>query len=417
MTPVYTPRADLSKRRWEEARERLAIKKHTVPGEISNDQVAEEIAFEEKLKDNRAQARQLVRARRADRERGPYYVGSRHSFFRDLARDQIARQTLLADDGAAVERGDPLPSEHGGTLEDARARLATVSEQRDVTSGDPGAAAFTPAHGPSFVGEEFATALRARGVMPNILRVRPLPDGGKTVDVPRFQVGATASVQATEGPAVSETDIDGETYSALKVPISGQSDISIQGYEFAGPEFDAALAADLGAAVAAALESQIINGSGSSGQMTGLLNLTGRTAVSRAQASPTAATNYSGVGDLVSQTATAYGAPLDTLLLHPRRRAFIDSELGHAPNWLGLQVAVVNSIPTTINTNQDAPIVIPSQEIILYLGQPRFRVLGEVLSGTLQVRAQAVLTAALVAGRKPAAVGVSTGTEWAPPSF
>jgi HK97 family phage major capsid protein len=348
-----------------------------------------------------------------------YGDGSPFSYFRDLVRDQLASRTVVTSDGAAVTRGDPLPAdERQGSLEDARARLAT--ELRDVTSGDPGTAAFTPAHGPSYIGEEFATALRARGVMPSLIRVRPLPDEGKTVDVPRVQSGVSAGVQATEGvTAVSETDMDAELVSAAKVPISGQNDLSIQGYEFAGPEFDVALAAELGAAVAAALDSQIITGTGSSGQMRGLLNIVGLTSVAKTNATPTATTNYAAVGDLVNQTSVAYGGPLDTLLFHPRRRAFIESKLAFNPGWLGLTPAVVNSIPANLGggTNEDRVIAIPGSEIILYAGQPRFQVRDEVLSGTLQVRIQSVLIAALVAGRKPAAIGVLSGTELATATF
>jgi hypothetical protein len=274
-----------------------------------------------------------------------------------------------------------------------------------------------PADAPNFVAEEFALSMRARGVMPSLNTVRPLPERGSKVDAPIFQTGPSAATQQ-DGGTVSETDFDGATATAPKVTITGQSDISLQGWAFADG-LDAALAAELGSAVATQLDSQIVSGIGSAGQMRGLTQVVGITSVAKTNGAPTGTTNYKAISDLVNQTAVAYGTMPDTLLLHPRRFAFITGQLAFAPNWFGLRPAVVNSIPTALGsgTNEDRVIAIPSNEIILHAGQPRIRVLAEVLAGTLQVRVQPILFAALLSGRKPAAIGVLSGTEVAAPTF
>jgi len=50
------------------------------------------------------------------------------------------------------------------------------------------------------------------------------------------------------------------------------------------------------------------------------------------------------------------------------------------------------------------------------MGEPRFRVLPDVLSGTLEVRFQACSYTAL-AHRKPVGIGITTGTGFTTPSF
>jgi HK97 family phage major capsid protein len=373
-----------------------------------------EVELEPTVRLEQARKRLAIENSERVRERPVYGDGSSRSWFHDFARTQIANQSgLFGNEG---EAGDILPPALDGGLAEARTRVA---EYRDVTSADPGVASFLPTNAPNFIAEEFATALRDRSVLQDVITIRPLPERGSKVDVPRFATGAAAGVQASEAAAPTQTDIDLDTVSASKVTITGRQTLSLQAFSFADESFDRALAADLGAAVGAVLDQQILNGSGSSGQMRGLLNVSGVTSVTKTNASPTATTNYAAIGDLVKQTSDAYGGMVDTLLLAPRRFAWITSKLAFTPDWLRLQPAVAGAMPENLGggTNEDRVIAIPRREIILHVGQPRFQVYAEVLSGNLQVRVQALLFAALVAGRKPAAIGVLSGTEVAAPTF
>jgi hypothetical protein len=104
----------------------------------------------------------------------------------------------------------------------------------------------------------------------------------------------------------------------------------------------------------------------------------------------------------------------DTLVLTPGRFAWITSKLGHAPNWMDLNVRPVQAIPTNLGagTNEDRVIAFPASEVVLFLGTPSIQVFPEVGSATGTVRVQAVQYASLVAGRRPAALGVASGTEF-----
>jgi hypothetical protein len=213
---------------------------------------------------------------------------------------------------------------------------------------------------------------------------------------PLLEVGTDASVDFAERVAVAQPrpqagPVDAPFVHREHGCAVGWA-VSMQAFEFADASFDQALAAELGAAIGAVLDQQILNGSGSSGQMRGLLNVSGITSVAKTNASPTAATNYAAISDLVKQTSDAYGGIVDSLLMAPRRFAFIESKLGHAPSWLRLRPAVAGAMPENLggSSNEDRVIAIPAREIILHVNQPRFQVFAEVLGATLQIRVQAL---------------------------
>jgi hypothetical protein len=84
----------------------------------------------------------------------------------------------------------------------------------------------------------------------------------------------------------------------------------------------------------------------------------------------------------------------------------------------GIPVLVDASVPTTLSTNQDAIIVTRAEDLFLFEDNaPRVRVMEEVLSGTLQVRAQVYGYFGFTAARYAAASAKITGTGLAAPSF
>lgn len=64
-------------------------------------------------------------------------------------------------------------------------------------------------------------------------------------------------------------------------------DFSIQALEWADPQADISIAADLGKAIGAAIDAQLVAGSNASGQMLGFANVTGIKTVAWTDASPT----------------------------------------------------------------------------------------------------------------------------------
>jgi len=163
----------------------------------------------------------------------------------------------------------------------------------------------------------------------------------------------------------------------------------------------------------------LISGSGASGQLLGLRIVTGVTAVTATNASPSAATNYSAIGNLIQTVSNASGERPDLLVLAPRRAEWIRAKLGFAPDWYGLQVIESPSMPTNLGagTNQDPVIVLNKSEVILYEKPATFAAYEQVGSSTQTVRISAWGYAALQAARQPTSIGVSTGTEWTGPTF
>jgi hypothetical protein len=213
-------------KRWERARETIAGHRGVLPSQVTNDQIAKYLANQERFERHRLEREERER----QGEKPIYGPGGEHSFFRDLVADAMARKS--AREIADATFGDPRyeaipgvlsPIANAGDLVDVRKRLATVGvadadvgvELGDVSSGDPGAVSFL---GPGFLGDRFNTAARAEASLTAALGLEPLPQGVKEINIPRFETGASAAVQATEGSEVSEANVDGGTQASKIQP-------------------------------------------------------------------------------------------------------------------------------------------------------------------------------------------------------
>ena len=94
-------------------------------------------------------------------------------------------------------------------------------------------------------------------------RFLPLPDQGMSLILPRGTTGVSAAIQATENSSVSSTD---EVWANVTLPvatIAGQQIVSRQSLERGTPGLDQLIYMDLAGAYAAALDTQLLTGSGS----------------------------------------------------------------------------------------------------------------------------------------------------------
>jgi hypothetical protein len=233
--------------------------------------------------------------------------------------------------------------------------------------------------------------------------------------------GAVATV--AENAAVQETDPTSALAESPVASIAGQIDMSRQLLDFSQPGMDEAISADLGADYATKLETQVLSGSGASGQTLGLRNVSGITSVTATNASPTPLTSLTAIGNLINQVSAAYGSqPSDlAVVMHPRRFNWIISKAGFNVRFpvADENVIVSTSIPTTLGagTNQDVVLALVLSEVTLYERPVVFRIYEQVGSGTQTVRVSAIGYAALMANRQPAAIGILSGTELTPPTF
>ena len=220
--------------------------------------------------------------------RSPYGPNSPHGYFADLIRlaaADAANQRWIDNAQRHMVGQEPgLPVFGQGTLDDARRRVLE-GERRDVTSASGGAGFTTTA----WFGPLFDSAARAEGRIRDLVTVRDMPEKGMTVRVPRLTTGTDASVQAGENQAVTEDDpvsvaVDGEV-----ITLAGMVDVSQELLERSGGLADEALGRDLAEELARVLDLQVIDGSGSAGQMTGLLQTSDITTTTYTEGSPTVA--------------------------------------------------------------------------------------------------------------------------------
>jgi HK97 family phage major capsid protein len=351
-------------------------------------------------------------------------AGDGPSFLRDLYRSQIA--------------GDPAASErlarHG---EEVRVEQPHVYE-RAVNAG--GVGAFVP---PQYLGELWAEYARAgRPVADLCNRGIPLPEQGMTVNIPRVTTASTAAVQASENSAVSNTDLDETTLAVPVVTIAGFTDLSRQAIE-RGELVEAMAFADLAAAYNTALDAQVINGSGSSGQHLGVLNVGSINTVTYTDGTPTVAELWPKLADAVGRIQGSRYTGATAIVMRPNVWAWLLSEKdttgrplinagesgvmngtgvvdaqeygGVVGRILGTPVVLSGNVPNNLGagTNETRIVVADFRDLFLMEqqgGGPVQLRFEQPLSNSLGVRLLAYGYSAFASARQPSAISVVAGT-------
>ena len=250
-------------------------------------------------------------------------------------------------------------------------------------------------------------------------------------------------MQASENSAVSSTD---EVWGNIAVPvatIAGQQDVSLRQFlERGTPGLDSLVYQDLIGAYFAAQEAQVLSGSGSSGQMLGILNTSGVNQATAFTAAVTATTFQTKVAGQVSAVASNRLQSPTHIAMHPRRwawllsqtdssgRPLVTAELNGPTNavsvgdgahaygvtdsyFQGLRVVVSAQLPTAVGTGpEDQVIVYRASDLLLWQdgdGTPRELRFEQTLGGSLTVKLVAYGYSAFTAARFPKAVGVVGG--------
>ena len=351
--------------------------------------------------------------------RSSYGPDSSHSWFRDLARVKAAElehQRLLDAGMRSHAMGESMfPAYGDGGLEDAKRRLYTgQAEARDVTLASGGAGYESTL----LIASAFDTAARTEGKLadPELVELLELPGRASEIRVPRWATGSTADVEG-ENDTVSNTDPSSANVESTGTLLAGAVEVTWQALERSSGAIDAAIAADLGADIARVLDAQILTGSGSGGEQTGLLTLSGTTGTTFTEGSPTAAQLMGKLWANASAVEEASGLTPEVVLLHPRHAAFLYSGLSSTSRVsleqnLPGRVVTVGSMPSALGagTNQAAAILYPRRSVMLVLGRVEFRAhMDTALSGQLTARLTAHRFAHVLV-RRPSAVGVVTGT-------
>jgi HK97 family phage major capsid protein len=395
-----------------------------------------------------------------------YGQDQRHSYFLDLARVTLGQ----GDGDGGLEAARSRLTRHAKELDvelparearrDQASREGTDRELRrdgykrrdrdnafekrvnpNRTDGQGGN--FVP---PLWLIDDYIDLPRFGRTTANLCKTMGLPTGTDSVNLPKVATGTTASVQTADAAGVSSTDLTDTSVSAPVRTIAGQQDIAIQLLDQSPISFDEVVMADLLADYNAKLDAQVINGTGSNGQVTGILNVGSINAVTYTDATPTLpelwvpllqsasqiAKNRKAVGTGVVMTPSMWYwalSQLDTTnrpLLIPNAQAFnsmgdnglLESDGPAGMLTYGLPAFMDGNIPSNLGggTNETRIITARWQDLYLWEGSMRSRVLSEVLSGTLQVRIQLYNYVAFMGNRRPEAISVISGTGVIPTS-
>jgi len=357
----------------------------------------------------------------AESRGGTYHPGEgSHSFFRDLVN-----------------------ARHGDA--DSSDRLRTNNqEQRALGSYTTGGAAeFSP---PGYL--DIVPQVRAGSVFASLLHQEQLPTGVSSVNLPRVTAsgGTTTGVQVLQGDAISNTDIVSDLLTSKVVTIAGGQVASLQLLaqtpSYNGSTVDQILTQDLASSYAASLDKQALYGTGANGQLKGFIVASVAAAANNntwTQASPTVPLLFSQIGKVTSQVAATRFAPVDTLVVAPRRFAWIASSVdstGHpfvnaqGSNGLnnlaeqtavaaegrvgtiqGIEVFADANLPLTYGTgnNQDPVLAFKRDDCWLWSSPIVAEVLEQPYAATLGVYIRLYAYHALIVDRYPSSLGMIMG--------
>jgi len=174
----------------------------------------------------------------------------------------------------------------------AQERLARHTREEEIERRDVGTGNFAGLVIPQYLVDLAAPLARAgRPTADFATNKMLLPAAGMTLNISRMTTGTSTAIQAAENDAISETNADDTLLTVNVRTIAGQQDISKQAIE-RGTGIDSFIISDLIRGWHTTLDSQILNGDGTSGSILGLSNTVGIGSVTYTDASPTVAELY-----------------------------------------------------------------------------------------------------------------------------
>lgn len=353
------------------------------------------------------------------------------TFLTDLFRGQVLH------DPAANER----LSRHGHEVEVDRPELLTRASTTGNVSG------FVP---PAYLTDLWAELARAGRPVANLCTRMPLPEAGMTVNIPRVTTGTSTGVQTAENASLATQDIDDTLLTVNVNTIAGYTDVSRQAIE-RGIGVEQLVLTDLASDYNSKLDAQVINGSGSSGQHLGLLNVSGTNLVTYTDASPTVPELWPKLADAVRQIVSQRYSGATGIVMTPLTwgwllaatdtsgRPLIDASAngsgqntmgtsatpqynGAAGTVFGIPVWLSGNLPANLGagTNETRIIAADFRDTVLFEdngGAPVQLRFDAPLSSSLGVRLLAYGYSAFAGGRQPKAISVVGGTGLILPSL
>jgi HK97 family phage major capsid protein len=292
---------------------------------------------------------------------------SGNSFFLDTARAEIQNNdearsrlnrhkqeldVLLPERRKAAERrAEKRVRETFGEEAYGRAGVNPF-ERRFISRTDGQGGYFVP---PLWLVDEYIPYLRAGRVFADMWTSLPLPAGTDSINVPRVVLGTASGPQTADGATLPGRDIQDSFVNALVRTVAGQQDAAIQLLDQSPVAFDQIIFKDIMADLAMNLSGQLIVGSGTNGQLTGLY--------------PQGTINGGSTpGFIVNNTANAWTAQAGTANFYASTAQLVSQisrKRFRPPTGLVTNPAVWYAMASATDT-QGRPLVMPSQQGLGY---------------------------------------------------
>ena len=331
----------------------------------------------------------------------------------------------------------------------AQERLARHMKEEEIERRDVDTSNFAGLVIPQYLVDLAAPLARAgRPTADFATNKMNLPPAGMSLEISRMTTGTSTAIQETQNTAVSETDADDTLLSIPVRTIAGQQDLSRQAIE-RGTGIDTFVIADLIRSWHTTLDAQVLNGTGSNGQFTGIRNAGGN-AITFTSGSPTVALLYPKLADALQQIQSNVFTTPTHWILHPRRLAFllagvdssnrplvvptaggptnaVSSGAGVAQyansgyQLLGLPIITDANVGTTYGgaTDEDEIYLVDSREMHLWEqpGSPFSLRYDATAPGSLTIKTVVYGFSAFTAQRYAAAASIISGTGLTAPTF
>jgi len=289
--------------------------------------------------------------------------------------------SFFVDVFAAEVRGDKA----------ALRRLKAFSAEVELRAGLGISSTFVA---PAFLTSQYADIPRQAQVFAALVPQRPLPKGA-SLSIPQFSASGSVS-SAAQNVAPSETDIVDVFLARAVGWLAGRFTASLQLIEQSwSPAFDEVAEEVLTAAFDETLEGQMFTGSGSAGQVLGVLNAPNLVDSTFNQTSPTPSECAAAIGEGLAVYAAARKMTASAVLMTPLRWAWLANgqdttgrplvnltgPVARTANGTtpvgsigGVNVYTTAGIPTNLGagTNQDAIVITRPSDSRLYLSNPAF---------------------------------------------
>ena len=297
---------------------------------------------------------------------------------------------------------------------------------------------------PLWLESDFVKYVRAGRKTANLCVNDSLPAGTDSINIPKIATGTAVAFQGTQNTGINETDLTTTSIGAGVYTVAGGQTIALQLVEQSPLNIDQVILGDLTADYARFLDASVVlNGSGTN-QPTGILNLSGTTAV--ANSTVGAASLYSKVAGAVQSIETSRFAPPTHIVMHPRRWATLLAAVDSSnrplvvPNgqnfnpmgtadapaaegvvgyMMGLPVVTDANVPTNTGagTNQDPVIVAKFDDLWLWEGRIRAEVFPQTYAANASLYARLYNYVAFQAARYPQSIAIVNGTGQVTPTF